>query len=166
MKAIFEDAITKHICLLCEKFHPFKIDKLKITELVKFYRNSTDKVGDEELEKIIACIYALQERGIPLKASSGELKISTENTLRLFKKLKTPSIEYVPLFVELLKIGYENGKSEEFDKLFKKLKPRVLDYFALATVLNMVLKKSNSYFGYSEPTIIKYRKLIKGEING
>lgn len=165
MKAIFNDTVTKHICLLCEKFHPMKIDQKQIKVLMDFYRNTTEKVSDEELEKVIACIYALQEKGIPLKASSIELGVDINKTLKLFKKLRTPSIKYVPLFIDLLKTGYQDGMKERFDSIFNKLAPEFPDHFALATVINMELKRNhNKYFGYSEVTIIRYRKMVREEM--
>lgn len=166
MKVIFEDMITKHVCVICEKFHPMAINKKKIKELTVFYRKSTEKITDDELEKVVACIYALQTRGIPLKASSKAFGIETSKTLTMFKKLGKPSFQYAPLFIELLKIGYTDEMKARFDKLFDSLAKKVPDHFMLATIINMELKKSNSYFGYSEVPVLRYRKMIRDELNG
>lgn len=166
MKAIFESNVKTHISLLSQKFSPIKISNKEINRLLKFYRDSTDKVSDENIEKIIACIYCLQIKGVPLKASSIELGLDINDTLCIFKKLRKSSIEYVPLFINLLKNSYSKSMSEQFDLIFKRIAPNVSDRFALATVINMELKKNNSYYGYSEVTIIKYRKMIRDELNG
>lgn len=166
MKSLFDDAVITHVGLISKKFCDLPIHNGRITKLTNFYRKSSDNISAENMEKAIACIYALQTSGIPLKASSIELGIDIKDTLSIFKKLKDPSLNYVPLFMGLLKKKYTEDMKERFDEIFMKASPNVLDLFALATVIDMELTKSTSYYGYSEITIRRYKKIIRGELHG
>jgi hypothetical protein len=171
MKILLNYKIKEHLSSLFVKFQiPLKnIENPKINALIEKFKDTDDYVSYADTEKVIACIYMIQNYGIPLKTSSEHLKVDAEKTFRLFKYLDIPTYAYIDIFIDFLMRFKNKQDKESFRESFTRIKNKSQDPFILAVALNAYLwpeKKFIQYDYYADVTIYKYKKIIESELNG
>jgi hypothetical protein len=145
-----------------------QINEGAVDSLMKEYKDTNDKTSYTDTEKVVACIYMLQEFGIPLKSSSISINVDPKATFKLFKLLKKPAYFYIGKFIDYLTRFYDNEYKKEFCEKFNMLQYQMSDQFIMAVALNMVLRKKNgdkfvsrNSFDYSDVSLLAYKRVIK-----
>lgn len=168
-KIIEENNVNAHIVSLCSNYMiTAQIKRETVASLIETYKTTNDKTSYTDTEKVVACIYMLQEFGIPLKSSSISINVDHKTTFKLFRLLKKPAYSYIGKFIDYLTRFYEDDYKMEFDEKFNRLQYQMSDQFIMAVALNMVLRKKNgdkfvsrNSFDYSDVSLLAYKRVIK-----